>query len=45
MKPCPSFKDNKINIGEVCEGVTAGKDKIYIGGIDKVIILNIDGSI
>ena len=37
-------KDNKINIGEVCGGVTAGKDKIYIGGIDKVIILNIDGS-
>jgi hypothetical protein len=38
-------KDNKINIGERwCYGVTAGKDKIYIGGIDKVIILNIDGS-
>jgi hypothetical protein len=34
----------KINIGEVCIGVTAGKDKIYIGGEDKVIILNIDGS-
>jgi hypothetical protein len=37
-------KDNKINIGEECYGVTAVKDKIYIGGIDKVIILNIDGS-
>jgi hypothetical protein len=38
-------KDNKINIGEWCEGVTAVKDKIYIGGYDKVIILNIDGSL
>jgi hypothetical protein len=38
-------KDNKINIGEYCEGVTAVKDKIYIGGHDKVIILNIDGSL
>jgi hypothetical protein len=38
-------KDNKINIGEVCRGVTAVKDKIYIGGEDKVIILNIDGSL
>ena len=38
-------KDNKINIGELCEGVTAVKDKIYIGGRDKVIILNIDGSL
>jgi hypothetical protein len=37
-------KDNKINIGERCLGVTAVKEKIYIGGIDKVIILNIDGS-
>jgi hypothetical protein len=37
-------KDNKINIGEGCYGVTAVKDKIYIGGYDKVIILNIDGS-
>jgi DNA-binding beta-propeller fold protein YncE len=37
-------KDNKINIGEECNGVTAVKDKIYIGGRDKVIILNIDGS-
>jgi hypothetical protein len=37
-------KDNKINIGEVCRGVTAVKDKIYISGGDKVIILNIDGS-
>ena len=38
-------KDNKINIGEVCRGVTAVKDKIYIGGEDKVIILNTDGSL
>jgi DNA-binding beta-propeller fold protein YncE len=38
-------KDNKINIGEVCGGVTAGKDKIYIGGGGKVIILNTDGSL
>jgi hypothetical protein len=29
----------------VCIGVTAVKDKIYIGGDDKVIILNIDGSL
>ena len=28
----------------MCYGVTAVKDKIYIGGEDKVIILNIDGS-
>jgi DNA-binding beta-propeller fold protein YncE len=38
-------KDNKIKIGEWCEGVTAVKDKIYIGGGGKVIILNIDGSL
>jgi hypothetical protein len=38
-------KDNKIKIGEWCYGVTAVKDKIYIGGRDKVIILNIDGSL
>jgi hypothetical protein len=31
-------KDNKINIGERCLGVTAVKDKIYIGGYNKVII-------
>ena len=37
-------KDNKIDIGERCGGVTAVKDKIYIGGYNKVIILNIDGS-
>jgi hypothetical protein len=37
-------KDNKIKIGERCEGVTAVKDKIYIGGISKVLILNTDGS-
>jgi hypothetical protein len=37
-------KDNKIVIGEVCGGVTAVKDKLYIGGICKVLILNTDGS-
>ena len=37
-------KDNKIKNGEVCWGVTAVKDKIYIGGRDKVIILNTDGT-
>ena len=37
-------KDNKINIGEECYSVTAGKDKIYIGGYNKVLILNTDGS-
>ena len=36
-------KDNKIEIGEECTGVTAVKDKIYIGGKDKVLILNTDG--
>jgi hypothetical protein len=35
-------KDNKIKIGEWCWGVTAVKDKIYIGGYNKVIILNTD---
>jgi hypothetical protein len=38
-------KDNKINIREVCFSVTAVKDKIYIGGDDKVLILNTDGSL
>ena len=38
-------KDNKINIGEECYGVTAVKDKIYMGGVNKVIILNIDGTL
>jgi hypothetical protein len=37
-------KDNKINIGEFCCSVTAVKDKIYIGGDNKVIILNTEGS-
>ena len=37
-------KDNKINIGEECCGVTAGKDNIYICGHNKVIILNTEGS-
>jgi DNA-binding beta-propeller fold protein YncE len=38
-------KDNKIDIIEECYSVTAGKDKIYIGGIDKVLILNTYGSL
>jgi DNA-binding beta-propeller fold protein YncE len=37
-------KENKINIGGLCWSVTAVKDKIYIGGRDKVLILNTDGS-
>ena len=37
-------KINKINIGEECLGVTAVKDKIYIGADGKVLILNTDGS-
>ena len=37
-------KDSKIEIGEVCWSVTAVKDKIYIGGDSKVLILNTDGS-
>jgi hypothetical protein len=37
-------KHNKIKIGEWCGGVTAVKDKIYIGGSSKVLILNTDGS-
>jgi hypothetical protein len=38
-------KDNKIIIGEMCYGVTAVKDKIYIGEYGKVLILNTDGSL
>jgi hypothetical protein len=37
-------KDKKIKIGEWCKSVTAVKDKIYIGGDRKVLILNTDGS-
>jgi hypothetical protein len=37
-------KDNTINIGEQCTGVTVVKDKMYIGGYRKVLILNTDGS-
>ena len=37
-------KDNKINIREWCYGVTAVKDKIYIGVRSNVLILNTDGS-
>jgi DNA-binding beta-propeller fold protein YncE len=39
-----NIKDKKIKIGEECLGVTAVKDKIYIGGDRKVLILNTDGS-
>jgi hypothetical protein len=38
-------KNNKIKIGEEFCSVTAVKDKIYIGGDDKVIILNTEGSL
>ena len=37
-------KDRKVKIGEECHGVTAIKDKIYIGGYNKIIILEINGS-
>ena len=37
-------KDKKVKIGEECYGVTAVKDKIYLGGNNKVIILDINGS-
>ena len=37
-------KGNKIKIGKSCIGVSAGKDKIYISGDRKVLILNTDGS-
>jgi hypothetical protein len=37
-------KEEKIKIGEWCYGVTAVKDKIYIGGNRIVLILNTDGS-
>jgi hypothetical protein len=37
-------KDNKIKLRERCWGVIAVKDKIYIGGRSKVLILNTDGS-
>jgi hypothetical protein len=37
-------KDNKIKIKEECVGVTAVKDRIYIGVRNKVLILNTDGS-
>ena len=37
-------KDNKIEMREWCLAVTAVKDKIYIGGEDKVLILNTDES-
>ena len=37
-------KEKKIEIGEWCAGVTAVKDKIYIGGNRKVLILNTNGS-
>jgi hypothetical protein len=37
-------KDKKVKIGYTCYGVTAVKDKICIGGCNKVIILDINGS-
>jgi hypothetical protein len=37
-------RNNKINIGGFCWSVTAGKDNIYIGGINTVLILNTEGS-
>jgi DNA-binding beta-propeller fold protein YncE len=37
-------KEEKIKIREWCYGVTAVKDKIYIGGNRIVLILNTDGS-
>jgi DNA-binding beta-propeller fold protein YncE len=37
-------KDKKVKIGDTCYGVTAVKDKIYNGGYNKVIILDINGS-
>jgi hypothetical protein len=37
-------KDNKVQIGEKCFGVTAVKDQVYLGGDNKVIILDINGS-
>jgi hypothetical protein len=39
-----STKDKKVQIGEECYSVTAVKDKIYIGGRNKVIISDINGS-
>jgi len=37
-------KDKKVKIGDTCHGVTAVKDKIYLDGYNKVIILDINGS-
>jgi DNA-binding beta-propeller fold protein YncE len=37
-------KDTKVKIGDKCCGVTAVKDQIYLGGRNKVIILDINGS-
>jgi DNA-binding beta-propeller fold protein YncE len=37
-------KDKKVQIGDKCYGVTAVKDQIYLGGNNKVIILDINGS-
>ena len=36
--------NKKVKIGDTCHGVTAVKDKIYLGGNNKVIILDINGS-
>ena len=37
-------KDKKVKIGDTCYSVTVVKDKIYLGGHNKVIILDINGS-
>ena len=37
-------KDKKVKTGDKCYVVTAVKDKIYLGGYNKVIILDINGS-
>jgi hypothetical protein len=37
-------KNTKVKIGDKCYGVTAVKEKIYLGGYSKVIILDVKGS-
>ena len=37
-------KDKKIRTGKGCRGVTVVKDKIYLDGFTRVLILNTDGS-
>ncbi|XP_063448471.1 uncharacterized protein LOC134728001 [Mytilus trossulus] len=39
-------KDNKVNVGFTCYGITAGRDRIIVGGYDGIIkILNTNGAI